>query len=80
MGRHAVTLLIDLIEGREPGELHRTLGTELVLRRSTQPPEGPRRDRPAHPIGPATDTAEAPPGTPESGPTRTSRSPSASTT
>ena len=40
MGRAAVTLLIDLIEGREPGDLHRTLGTDLVLRRSTQTPGG----------------------------------------
>ncbi len=36
MGRHAVALLIELIEGREPDDLHRTLGTDLVLRRSTR--------------------------------------------
>ncbi|WP_207769176.1 LacI family DNA-binding transcriptional regulator [Nocardioides currus] len=35
MGHDAVALLIDLIEGREPADLHRTLGTDLVLRRST---------------------------------------------
>ena len=40
MGRHAVALLIDLIEGREPTDLHHTLGTDLVLRRSTSVPGG----------------------------------------
>lgn len=38
MGRDAVAMLLDLVEGRDPGELHRTLGTRLVVRRSTAPP------------------------------------------
>jgi LacI family transcriptional regulator len=40
MGRHAVALLLDLVEGREPDRLHHVLGTSLVLRRSTQAPGG----------------------------------------
>lgn len=40
MGREAVALLIEIIEGREPASTHLTLGTDLVLRRSTQAPGG----------------------------------------
>ncbi|NYE35438.1 LacI family transcriptional regulator [Nocardioides cavernae] len=40
MGRDAVSMLIGLIEGREPADPHHTLGTELVLRRSTRPHGG----------------------------------------
>lgn len=40
MGRDAVALLIELIEGGAPTDLHRTLGTDLVLRRSTRAPGG----------------------------------------
>ncbi|MBC2932867.1 LacI family DNA-binding transcriptional regulator [Nocardioides sp. zg-1228] len=36
MGRDAVSMLLGLIEGREPADVHHTLGTELVLRRSTR--------------------------------------------
>lgn len=39
MGRQAVAVLIELIEGRQPADLHHVLGTELVLRRSTTSPE-----------------------------------------
>jgi LacI family transcriptional regulator len=41
MGRHAVAILIELIEGRQPEDLHHTLGTDLVLRRSTTSPGSP---------------------------------------
>ncbi len=40
MGRTAVAMLIELIEGLTPTDLHRTLGTDLVLRRSTRAPGG----------------------------------------
>ena len=40
MGRAAVAMLVDLIEGRPPADLHPTLGTRLVVRRSTRAPGG----------------------------------------
>jgi len=40
MGRTAVAMLIDLVEGRRPDDLHPTLGTRLVVRRSTRAPRG----------------------------------------
>ncbi len=36
MGSRAVTVLIDLIEGADPGPIHRTLPTRLVARDSTR--------------------------------------------
>ncbi|MFS8097509.1 LacI family transcriptional regulator [Lentzea alba] len=35
MGRRAITLLVKLIDGEMPDETHITLGTDLVIRRST---------------------------------------------
>jgi DNA-binding LacI/PurR family transcriptional regulator len=42
-GRRAAHLLLDLLAERDPGELHVTLPTELVVRGSTQPPPPPRQ-------------------------------------
>jgi LacI family transcriptional regulator, galactose operon repressor len=37
MGSHAITMLIDLIEGRAPERSHRRMSTRLVVRDSTRP-------------------------------------------
>ena len=42
-GREAARLLLDLLRGRDPGPVHLTLPTELVVRGSTQPPPAPAR-------------------------------------
>ncbi|WP_312877732.1 substrate-binding domain-containing protein [Lentzea indica] len=36
MGHRAITLLVRLINGETPDETHVTLGTELIVRRSTR--------------------------------------------
>ena len=41
MGRRAIEILLQLMAGEEPDELHVTLPTELVVRQSTGPVNEP---------------------------------------